>query len=1039
MLAFAGSASAVTPKQASKRAVAAFGSAKPGRAVIVYGVANALRPGARITQPTAGKRARHVIDVGKQSAFLFYEDGAPYSGYPHPGRVALVGEANGKVRLSGPVTRRPRVNGARPAFKRVFIGDPFAPVDTFVALSNKPPAANPRSASVKRDTAKLITLTGSDDDGDLLTFFITKGPDHGTLSGVPPDVVYTPAPGYVGADDFHFKTDDSDAVSNAAKVSITVRPRGNPAVVTASSGCTSYTEQTPAVVVDPAIAVTDADDTVLDSATVRIATNREEADDLRFTDQNGISGSYDDDTGVLLLSGESSIANYQAALRSVRYRNLSVGTPAATKNIEFRANDAGGDSAPATKQVCITEAGPNDKPVGGTSEGALNYTENDGPVPIDPDFFITDADSANLSGAIVKFAASQASEEEEIGTGGPGASTSTYVPPEDVLAFNPQNGITGTWDDVNGVLTLSGTSSVANYEAAIRSVTYENTSEDPSDATRAIRFQLTDADGANSVASSRGILVTPVNDAPVVTASDGVTAYTEGDPATTVDSGLTTGDVDNTELQGGTVKIADGFQSGDDLIYVDQLGISGVYSTGTGELTLSGTASVADYETALRSIQFRGTDDDPPATKTVEFVVNDGELDSATSSKTIAVTPVNDSPVLGASGAALSYTEGDGAVAADDGITVSDVDSPNLAGATAQITGNYNSGEDSLSFEEQNGIGGTFDSETGTLILSGSASQADYQTALRSITYSNSSENPSTATRTVSFQVDDGASSDNLSNLATRDIAVTAVNDAPSVTTSGGSTTYTEGDSEGVLVDDALSIADPDDDNLESASVRIATGFDAGDELVYNEFAGIVGNYDSETGVLTLTGTASVVDYTTALRSIAFRTTAESPSASKSVEFTVNDGDLDSEVASKAIDVVQPPTNVAPVVVNSAGSTSYGSGDPAVAVDPALTVTDADDTNLEGATVRITAGFDSSDVLGFADTDDITASYDPENGVLNLGGTASVADYEAALRSVTFSSNGANPSARTVEFKANDGDLDSLPSSKLIDIGPPTF
>ena len=1034
LLALAAPASAVTPKQASKRAIAAFGSAKPGRAVIVYGVVNPLRSGANVTQRTRGGGTRHVITVGNERSFFFYEDGAPYRAYPHPGRVALVGASTGKVRLSGRLTRRPRVNGARPAFKRVFIGDPFAPVDTFIGLSNSPPKSDARFAVVKQDTPKLITLTGSDDDGDLLTFEITKPPDHGMLSGQPPDVVYTPDPLYLGADDFHFKTNDGDATSNAAKVTVSVRPRGIPPIVTTSSGCTSYTEQTPAVAVDPALTVTDADDTTLDSATVRIATNKEGADDLRFTDQNGISGSYDDNSGVLQLVGTATIAQYQDALRSVTYRNLAVGNPAGTKDIEFTANDAGGNSLPATKQVCIVEAGPNDKPVGGTSEGALNYIENDGPVPIDPDFFITDPDSANLSGATVKFALSQSSEEEEVGPGGPGTSTSTYVAPEDELAFTDQNGITGSWDDVNGVLTLSGSSSVANYQAAIRSVTYENHSEDPSDAARAIRFQITDAGGANSVASSRGVLVTPVNDAPVATASDGVTAYTEGDPLTAVDPGLTVGDVDNEELQGAQVRISDGFQSGDDLVYVNQLGISGVYNTGTGVLTLSGTASVADYETALRSIEFRGTDDDPPASKDVEFVVNDGELDSAPSTKTIAVTPVNDSPVLDASDDAASYTEGDGAVAVDGGITAADVDSDNFAGATVQITGNYSSGEDVLAIAEQNGISGTFDSETGTLIISGDASLADYQTALQSVTSENTSDNPSTATRTVTFQVDDGGAENNLSNAVTRDIGVTAVNDAPAVTTSEGSTSYTIGDDSGSEVDNALTVGDPDDTNIESAQVRIASGFESGDELVFIDGPDIQGVYNTGTGVLALSGSAPVADYEAALRSVKFKTTAVSPSLTRSVEFTVNDGDADSAAATKSIDLVAPPTNLAPVVVTSVGSTSYVSGDPGVAIDSALTVTD-DETNLESATVRIPSGeLDGSDALGWEDQNGISGGYDPENGVLNLSGSASVADYQTALRSITFSTNGPGDTVRNIEFTVNDGDLESEVAVKTVSV-----
>src|SRR5205085_10424227 len=68
---------------------------------------------------------------------------------------------------------------------------------------------------------------------------------------------------------------------------------------------------------------------------------------------------------------------------------------------------------------------------------------------------------------------------------------------------------------------------------------------------------------------------------------------------------------------------------------------------------------------------------------------------------------------------------------------------------------------------------------TGTLTLTGSDTVAHYQSALRSVKYFNTSDNPSTASRTVSWQVDDGGSVNNLSNVATSTINVVAVNDAP--------------------------------------------------------------------------------------------------------------------------------------------------------------------------------------------------------------------------------------------------------------------
>ena len=67
------------------------------------------------------------------------------------------------------------------------------------------------------------------------------------------------------------------------------------------------------------------------------------------------------------------------------------------------------------------------------------------------------------------------------------------------------------------------------------------------------------------------------------------------------------------------------------------------------------------------------------------------------------------------------------------------------------------------------------------LALSGTASLADYQAALRSVTYFNSSEAPNSATRTISYQVDDGEAENHASNLATTTVSVTPPNASQSL------------------------------------------------------------------------------------------------------------------------------------------------------------------------------------------------------------------------------------------------------------------
>ncbi len=87
---------------------------------------------------------------------------------------------------------------------------------------NHPPVANAQSVSTPSGVAKAITLSGSDVDGNPLTYAIVANPTHGTLSGSGNSRTYAPSAGYAGADDFTFTVNDGTATSATATVSITV-------------------------------------------------------------------------------------------------------------------------------------------------------------------------------------------------------------------------------------------------------------------------------------------------------------------------------------------------------------------------------------------------------------------------------------------------------------------------------------------------------------------------------------------------------------------------------------------------------------------------------------------------------------------------------------------------------------------------------------------------------------------------------------------------------------------------------------------------
>jgi hypothetical protein len=77
--------------------------------------------------------------------------------------------------------------------------------------------------STDEDTPLAITLTGSDVDGDPLSFDITGGPAHGSLTGTAPDLTYTPNADYRGNDSFTFTVSDGVAAPAVGVISINVK------------------------------------------------------------------------------------------------------------------------------------------------------------------------------------------------------------------------------------------------------------------------------------------------------------------------------------------------------------------------------------------------------------------------------------------------------------------------------------------------------------------------------------------------------------------------------------------------------------------------------------------------------------------------------------------------------------------------------------------------------------------------------------------------------------------------------------------------
>ena len=99
---------------------------------------------------------------------------------------------------------------------------------------NDAPAATAGVAATSEDTSASITLTGSDVENDPLTFTVGTAPANGVLTGVAPDLTYTPNADFFGVDSFTFTASDEDLTSGEATIAIDVTGVNDAPVATAS-------------------------------------------------------------------------------------------------------------------------------------------------------------------------------------------------------------------------------------------------------------------------------------------------------------------------------------------------------------------------------------------------------------------------------------------------------------------------------------------------------------------------------------------------------------------------------------------------------------------------------------------------------------------------------------------------------------------------------------------------------------------------------------------------------------------------------------
>lgn len=506
---------------------------------------------------------------------------------------------------------------------------------------------------------------------------------------------------------------------------------------------------------------------------------------------------------------------------------------------------------------------------------------------------------------------------------------------------------------------------------------------------------------------------------PTLTMTSAALSQTRDGNPQSIDDALTlTGDDD--EVVSGATVVIDGFQTDEEtLVFNDTADITGTFDAGT--LTLTGNASLADYQAALRSVTYAITSTVPStADRSLNLTVNfaDTNQPAVTGSRTVNVVAAN---LLTVSDTDLTINEGDAATAIDDGLRLSGNAATEITGATIVLS-DFQDGVDQLAFTDIGTITGNITTDTTedttTLTLSGEGTVAEYQAALRSVTYQNTGDISAASTRTVNITVttNDG------DLTGSRTINLQPVNSAPALSVRSTPVVINvanvdgNGDVQPVSIDlstDQISITDSDSTQLSQAIVTIDEGRIDGDVLAFTPQAGITGTFDASTGVLTLTGDASIANYEAVLRSITFGISDAANLSQRTLSIEVTDvsgstAGAETAQAEIQIDVV---TSQTARITASASDQVLGSGESRANVDPSVLVVADDQAVVTGATVQITSGYQQGeDTLSLAGSNSqISGNFNSATGTLTLTGSASAAAYQSALRNVVYQNTASTP------------------------------
>ncbi len=518
------------------------------------------------------------------------------------------------------------------------------------------------------------------------------------------------------------------------------------------------------------------------------------------------------------------------------------------------------------------------------------------------------------------------------------------------------------------------------------------------------------------------------NNTPDITVSSNTLVYTEGNISQIAPSAIVTDTDGDADWDGGTfkVQITENAESGDEISISDTDGdgtaitISGTdilsNSVDIGDLSVSGgtvtnntaltitfdsDATNANVQEVLQSIRYRTTSDNPgTSNRTVTFTATDKNAASASDTRTIAVSAVNDNPEITSLPDDLTVTEDSSGNLDLSAVVLSDSDSGTITVTLTLSGGSFATPADGSGVGS--GVTETLVNST-TITLVGSADDINtYLDTASNIQYTGSSNTNGDNAATLNISVNDGDGSGDV-NLGSANIDITAVNDAPTVSTNAGLTLDEAASSQ---ISSAELAASDVDDVASGITFTVAT-LPANGSLKLND------------SVLTVNSTFTQADIDNNLVSYEHN---GGESTADSFEFSVADGGEDSAAAvtGQTFSITVNPVNDAPSVATNSGLT-LNEGANSQITTTELNASDADDSGT-GLTYTITTAPTNGTLFVDANSNSTLDSGEE----LAVNGTFTQQDIEALNNGgLRYEHDGGETTSDNFEFDLADGGEDS--------------